>query len=266
MGISKKEIENQKKERLGAKKINNQGCLMKIIVYNNASDIIVEFQDKYKGVVKTTYNNFNKLRVKNPYYPNAFGIGVIGNKYPAKQNNKHIKEYNAWCHILERCFDEKYKIKKPTYKDVICCDEWLLYENFYEWLHSQENFEKWLNENLWAIDKDVLVKGNKIYSPETCCLVPPNINSLFIKNNATRGDLPIGVSKYGIYFRASCNNPLTNKYEYLGFYLTQEKAFQAYKQYKENIIKQIAQDEYNKGNIIERCYNAMMSYKVEITD
>lgn len=45
----------------------------------------------------------------------------------------------------------------------------------------------------WALDKDILVKGNKIYSPETCCFVPQEINNLFTKRKSCRGTLPIGV-------------------------------------------------------------------------
>lgn len=266
-GYTKEEIENQRKERMGEERLNKQGCLMRIFEYNDAADIIVEFQDEYKGKVKTTYNNFNKLTVKNPYYPNVFSVGKVGNKYQAKINSKNTKEYNAWCHILERCFDKKYKVKKPSYKDVSCCDEWFLFENFYEWLHSQPNFDKWYNGNLWAIDKDIIIKGNKTYSPKTCCLVPPNVNSLFIKSNAVRGDYPIGVCKFDKYFKAYCSNPFTNKYECLGYYQTQDEAFYlGYKPYKEDIIRKVAQDEFDKSNITEECYQAMMKYEIEITD
>lgn len=159
------------------------------------------------------------------------------------------------------------EIKNPSYQNVTCCNEWLLYENFYEWLHSQGNFDKWLSGNGWDIDKDILVKGNKVYSSETCCLVPQNINKLFIKNDVIRGILPLGVSRDRGKFRALCNNPFTKEYEYLGEYETPEDAFYlGYKPYKENIIKKVAQIEYDKGNITEICYNAMMNYEVEITD
>ena len=98
--------------------------------------------------------------------------------------------------MINRCFYEKIKEEHPTYKNVTCSEEWLLFENFYEWLHLQENFDKWYNEDKWCLDKDILVKGNKIYSPKTCCLVPQNVNTLFTKKNANRGKLPIGVFYY----------------------------------------------------------------------
>lgn len=239
---------------------------MKIIEYNSAIDIIVEFQDKFKGRVHTTYRNFINLEIKNPYCPSVFGVGITGSKYPTKINGKHMAEYIAWHNIVSRSYNEKDKRKNPTYKDATCCKEWLNYENFYEWLHSQENFEKWLNGDKWAVDKDILNKRNKIYSPENCCLVPQNVNGLFVKNNISRNNLPIGVTKNGTGFQAHCSNPFTHKYEKLGTYRTITEAFLVYKKRKEEIIKQVAQIELNNKNITRQCYESMMSYEVEITD
>lgn len=257
---------NIETNRFGEERLNNQNCLMKIIEYNKYIDIIVEFQDEYKSKVHTTYGNFIKGNVKNPYYPSVYGVGIVGVKYPTKINSKMTKEYMAWNNMLKRCFNEKLKEKCPTYNDITCCKEWLLFENFYEWLYLQPNFSKWTNGDKWSVDKDILIKGNKIYSPETCCLVPHNVNSLFVKCDSARGDCPIGVNKKDDGFQARCQNPFLNNYEYIGFYDSETKAFNAYKKYKENLIKQIAQEEYDKGNITKHCYDAMMNYEVDIND
>lgn len=252
--------------RLNEERLNNQNCPMKIIKYNGNHDIIVEFQDKYLAKVHTNYDRFQKGNVKNPYYPSVYGVGMIGNKYASRINGIVVKEYDTWTTMLQRCYNMKFKERNPTYKDVICCNEWLLYENFYEWIHNQPNFDKWLNGDKWAIDKDILVKGNRIYSPNTCCLVPHIVNGLFEKGEAIRGNLPIGVGKSKKKFQARCRNPFTKKVERLGNHSTPEEAFYVYKEYKENLIKQVAQEEYNKGNITKECYKAMINYEVEITD
>lgn len=255
------------KNKLGEEKLNHQGCLMKIIVYNNSSDIIVQFQDEYKAEVNTCYGNFKSGSVKNPYYSSVYGAGIIGIKYPVSINCIVTKENEAWRHIIQRSYDIILKNKQPTYQNVTCCNEWLLYDNFYEWLHSQENFDKWLNGKRWAVDKDILNKGNKIYSPENCCLIPQNVNCLFLKREAERGKYPIGVRESSNGFIAKCHNPFTNKGEELGNYSTPEKAFYlGYKPFKEDIIKKVAQIEYDNKNIIKQCYEAMMNYKVEIDD
>ena len=248
-------------------KYNNQGSIMKVVEQINNRDIIVEFQDKYKARIKTTYGNFKLGSVRNPYAPTVWGVGMTGNKYSTKIGVRHTKEYDTWASMLQRCFNDKLKKKQPAYKYVSCCDEWLHFEKFYEWLHSQSNFDKWLNGKYWALDKDILNKGNKIYSPDNCCLIPQNVNCLFLKRESERGKYPIGVRCTDNGFVAKCRNPFTNKGEELGNYSTPENAFyQGYKPYKEKIIKQVAQIEYESGNITEECYKAMMNYEVEITD
>lgn len=238
--------------------------IVKIIEYNSYSDIIVEFQDNYRAKVHTTFNSFKNGTIRNPYKINKYG-GILGDKYPVKTTSK---EYNAWYNILVRCFDEKVKEKHPTYKECTVCKEWLYFPNFYEWLCSQENFKKWLNGDKWAVDKDIIIKGNKIYSPYTCCLVPKNINNLFLKHDNKRGNFPIGVTqrKSDLMYEAQCKNPFNNKYITIGLYNTSEEAFHAYKKVKEKFIKQMAQQEYENGNISKKCYDAMINYQVEITD
>ena len=255
--------------RVGKEKYNKQGNLMKIIEYNNSMDVFVEFQDEYKATIHTTYDNFLKGSIKNPYYKSVFEVGIIGSKYSTWINNKHTKEYGTWCRMLERCYSKKLKEKRPTYENVTCCNEWLLFENFYEWLHKQENFEKWFNGKRWGLDKDILVKKNKVYSPDTCCLVPQNVNVLFTKRESARGNLPIGVSLSGdqTHYVVQFSNPLKNKTsKYADKCSTINDAFLSYKKLKEQTIKNIAQIEFSQGNITEQCYKAMMNYEVEITD
>lgn len=249
--------------RLGKITHNNQGCLMEVIAYDGANNVTVEFKDEYKARVHTAYRWFLSGEVKNPYYASVLKVGIVGTKYPTTINNKMTKEYQTWRDMLRRCFDEKYKEKYPTYKDVTCCKEWLLYENFYEWLHNQENFKQWLNGDRWCLDKDILNKGNKTYSPDTCCLVPEYINLIFVQQKSNK-ELFSGVAKNGKLFKAQYVNLITNKTEYLGNYQTSYDAFLAYKQHKENSIKQVAEKEYSIGNITNSCYIAMMNYEIEL--
>lgn len=256
-----KSYKEMKINRVGEIKRNIHGDLMKIIEYTTNKNIVVEFQDDYRATVKTRYKFFIEGTVRNPYGRNMYGVAIVGNKY-----SSHTKEYVAWKNILIRCFDEQFKTKHPTYQDAVCCDDWLLFENFYEWLHSQENFEQWFNGDKWNVDKDILIKGNKVYSPETCCLVPHNVNKLFTKNDACRGNLPIGVIVKDDSYYISCSNPFTKKQEFLCYCDSPEKGFLIYKKQKESYIKQVAQIEYEKGNITNKCYESMMRYEVEIDD
>lgn len=89
---------------------------------------------------------------------------------------------------------------------------------------------------------------------------------MFVRQDSSRGDLPIGVRKRKYGYQALCSNPYTHKTKAIGRRKTIEETFNIYKMHKENLIKQVAQEEYSKGNITKQCYEAMMNYEVEITD
>ena len=180
---------------------------------------------------------------------------IYGVGYNDLPNLSLSQSYKHWHSVILRAFDLKYKEKHPTYKDVKVCDEWLHFSEFNKW------FEKnYIEGN--ALDKDILVKGNKIYSPETCCFVPAEINALITKNHSLRGKYPIGVTFMdGLYIaRIGANR------EYLGAFNTKEEAFHAYKTAKEQKIKELANFYYNQGKITQKVYEALCSYKVDITD
>ena len=271
MRCTKEQIEQQKRERVGVIRKNNQGCEMKVIEYIDSKHIKIEFQDDFKEIRHATWQQFQHGEIENPHIKSlhrkgiVYEIGNVGEKYPTCIKRKKVKEYILWTKMLERCYDNKLKERCPTYKDITCCKEWLSYENFYEWVHSQENWNALLEyDKKFSLDKDILVKGNKTYSPNTCCLVPENVNSLFIKRNAARGKYPIGVSKSHNIFVAQWSDNKGNKYRTT--HETIEDAFASYKAEKEKVIKQVAQEEFDKGNITKKCYEAMINYEVEITD
>ena len=183
---------------------------------------------------------------------------------PEYKYSNYKKEHKMWLHMLDRVFNKEIHDIHPTYENVTCCEEWLKFENFCEWVISQTNYQQWKDNMRWDLDKDILLKGNLIYSPSTCCLVPNRVNKLFTKRQNHRGIYPIGVRKRNQKYEARCN--FDGHSEYLGVFNTVQEAFQSYKEYKEKIIKIIAQEEYAKGNITKQCYEAMMNYTVEITD
>ena len=268
---------SKKTDRIGETNISNEGCVMKILEYNNCFDITVEFQDEHKYRVHTQYQAFKKGKCKNPFYPSVYGYGYLGidkeGNVPKIGELKDGKwcstwEYNKWQGMLQRCFDNKLKDRYPTYKDVTCCDRWLCFANFLEDLEILKQEYNWNDDIKLNLDKDILNKNNKIYSLENCVLVPDWINNLFIKRDANRGSYPVGVSYYkrDKKYQAQCN--INGKRIRLGLYNTPEQAFNAYKIAKENEIKRIANECVSKGYIVKdsRLYNAMINYQVEIDD
>ena len=268
---------SKKIDRTGETNISKEGCVMKIAEYNNALDIIIEFQDEHKYRMHTQYHAFKNGNCKNPFFPSIYGHGYLGidkngnvPKISELKDGKSIltQEYTKWQNMLQRSFDNGYKEKEPTYKDVTCCNKWLCFANFLEDFEILKQEYNWNNDEKLQLDKDILHKSNKIYSLENCILVPQWINLLFVRSDATRGDCPIGVSycKDRKKYQAYCS--VNGKQTRLGLYDTVEEAFNAYKIAKEQEFKRIADDCILKSFISKdsRLYNAMMGYQIQIDD
>jgi hypothetical protein len=253
---------SEKISRVGKVRSNSYGSLMKIVKYNNAKDIWVEFLE-HGNQLQATWQNFINGEVKNPYDKSILSVGYIGEgTYKAGINNKHTPQYIAWNNMLKRCYDPKFHKRSPTYKDCSVIEEWHNFQTFAKW-HDDHYYE--IEGERMQLDKDILIIGNKVYSPETCVFVPARINSLFLRADGIRGNLYLGVSlcKRSNNYTAYCNNGKGNR-KHLGSYKTPEDAFFAYKTHKEELIKQIAEE--LSGKIPLKLYNAMMNYQVEIDD
>lgn len=193
------------------------------------------------------------------------GIGFKGMDYPSCGNGKPLKVYQMWRGLLERCTSKCWD-KFPTYIGVTCSENFKSYTFFYEWCQTQKGFnEKDKNCRSWCLDKDILIKGNKHYSEDTCVFIPHRINCLLTKCDSLRGDFPIGVCwcKNVKKFLSQCNNG-SGRQRKLGYFNTPQEAFQAYKTYKEALIKEVA-NEY-KEQLDSRVYEALMNYEVNEND
>ena len=252
------------KERVGETVMQNCGEVAFIVEYVNSMDITIQFKTTGE-LVKTSYGHFVRGNVKSHFTPSVFGIGITGLESIRDENGEQLDSYKCWNHMLERCYSAKLQKKQPTYIGCRVCDEWLYYPNFKNW-YDNNYYE--INNKTSQLDKDILIKNNKVYSPDTCVFVPQFINLLFIKNQNVRGELPIGVyykkanKKYVAQLRVFNDGKKTKKH--LGCFNTVNEAFEVYKKAKENYIKEIA-DEY-KDKIPTELYEAMYTYEVSIDD
>ena len=167
-------------DRTGETHINNKGTPMKIIAYRNSSNIDVEFLDSHHYIKKNaTYSNSKRGHVSNPYDRTVFGIGYLGEREDEAIVKHDDDRYACWQHMIERCYLEKKKDIHPSYYGISeISEEWQCYANFADWYDSHY-YE--VNERL-HLDKDILYKGNKIYSPHHCIFVPQRINLQFGKS------------------------------------------------------------------------------------
>ena len=232
----------------------------KIVKYNDKTNVEIRFlKTGFETVVEL--GNIRNGKVKDPYVSSVCGVGVLGTKYPSAINGVITKEYVLWVHMLQRCYSDTLKKKYPTYEGCEASENFKYYEYFYDWRNKQIGF----NCDNFDLDKDLLIKGNKVYSESTCVFIPQEINTVLIKSTASRGGHLIGVhwNKKANAFKAQVNKGKGRR-EYLGYFNTEIEAYNAYKTAKEAFVKE--QAEKWKGKIDGRAYEALMNYTVEITD
>ena len=251
--------------------VNYKDCVGKILKSKNSGDFkVLKYNDAYNVDVqflKTGFEtrarlgNIRNGEVKDLYSPSVHGVGILGTRHPSTINGRNTKEYEIWYSMLSRCYNDASKKHRPTYEGCEVSDNFKYYEYFYEWCNSQVGF----GNQGWHLDKDLLVKGNKVYSEDSCVFIPQEVNSLLIKHEASRGEHLIGVCwcKRDKAFVAQINKN-KGKRECLGYFNTEIEAFNAYKQAKESFIKEQANKW--KSQIDERAYNALMNYQVDIDD
>lgn len=235
---------------------------------NNGDMVITKYVNKnevYVNFIKTGYmtvarmGNIRKGNVRDRLLPSVYNVGICGDE-TVYADGKHTVEYELWSGILQRCYSEKDREKFSAYNGCTVSENFKYFPYFKDWCKAQTGF----NREGWQLDKDILVKGNKLYSENNCCFVPREINNLFIKRYANRGAYPIGVSYHKSGRKFTSNTSIDGLQQSLGLFNTPEEAFQAYKQAKECYIKDTA----NKwrDQIDPRTYEALMNYKVEMTD
>lgn len=260
---------NIRTNHLGERKVMKCGDEAVIIGYRSADDIWVLFPSTGETVI-SNYNVFTRGQIKSHFYPSLCGVGIVGFEKTSTSDGKHLPSYETWQSMIKRCYSEKLQAKHPTYIGCTVCDEWKYYSNFKKWY--DENYYNCNDGYRVSLDKDILVKGNKVYSPETCVFVSAFINSLLVKPYTynRKNSLPRGVSYIQAEkkYMATCSlldfDTMKTKNKNLGLYRDPDEAFIAYKIAKEDNIKKIA--EYYKSRIPEKLYNALMNYTVEADD
>ena len=165
--------------------------------------------------------------------------------------------YEAWMNMLERCYSKKYQERNPSYIGTSVCREWL----------SATAFKKWMEQQDWqgkCLDKDIILPGSRLYSPDTCAFVLQATNN-FVARDASRGEWPVGVylCKQTDRYRARCQNPFTGKPENLRLFSTPGEAHEAWRKYKHELAQLVAATESDPRVVeaLKKRYSAEEWYK-----
>jgi len=187
---------------------------------------------------------------KNKYGEWAQSGAVAGKQYPTVGGR-------YWWNLTQRCKDNSAAQRiRPTY--IGCTCTWASCHEFIEWARQQVGY------GTGQLDKDILLKGNKVYCPELCVFVPQTVNILLVKHDAARGEWPIGVCLDKENGRFEAKLSVNGKTKRLGFFTTPEAAFAAYKPAKEAEIKRVAA--LHRHVLDPRVYDALTAYTVDIDD
>jgi hypothetical protein len=203
---------------------------------------------KVRSLSNSQYNGKYK-RVK------VCGVGLVPSDFRFNYGSVPA-DYLCWSHLLNRIYGKEKRLNR-IYSGCTICEEWLFFENFSKWYNEQVGY------NLgYDIDKDLLGNG-KYYSPETCCLLPHKLNSMIVSRESKNRDLPTGVSKRGKRYSAIAYTGINSiKATCLGTFDTPEEASNAYKAFRKKRIAETAQFYYDKGELDERAYNALINFNM----
>lgn len=241
-------IDEELKKEFDYVVFNSKHCgKFKVTKYINRKRIEVEFlATGYKTVTRLA--EIRNGGIKDPLYPNVFGVGYFGiGPFTCKIHTgikKNSHAYSVWSAMIERCYSQSELKRKSSkaYNDVTVCDEWHNFQNFAKWFY--DNLPQYDNVNL---DKDLKVIGNKEYSPLACSFVPPQINALFSGTRNVR-DLPRGVyysntnkAYVAQIHRGEITGKGKSKQSYLGSFLEKEAAITAYREAKINHVREVAE-------------------------
>lgn len=181
-------------------------------------------------MIPATEDNINRRKL-------VYSVGINDASYVVKPTVDGVQVrcpyYDVWSSMVRRCYSLKWQDKYPNYKVFKVCKEWLTFTNFKTWMEQQ----CWQNSQL---SKDVINPNSKVYSPENCVFVEGNVHKLLNYRSSARGTCKQGVAttpKGG--YVAKCNNG-TGKVVYIGAYPTEALAYEAYVNYKHNLILEVA--------------------------
>ena len=148
---------------------NNCGSV-KVIQYRDRMNVDVMFIATGTKVVARSFH-LRSGSVKDNNYISVLGVGYLGvGEHRAKIKGAMTEKYTAWVNMLRRCYLDEH----PTYKDCTVCVEWHDFQVFAEWYEN--NYP--VDGKKYAIDKDIKIDGNKIYSPDFCIFVSQRENNI----------------------------------------------------------------------------------------
>lgn len=237
---------------------SNEGSFYTVIKKLNGYTFAIRFNDENQYIRSVSASNIKSGTIKNPFFINTYGVGYLGVGIFSSRRKGETGlsyEYRTWRNMLRRVYAPDTQRDIKAYKGCSVCGEWFNFQNFAKWLNENECYEK-----NYQLDKDILLQGNKEYSPSACSLIPQQINKIFSDPCKGSRSYLVGVRKKSSEKKYSSVLTVNAKQVFIGVFGTEQEAHQAYVVAKEAYVKEVA----NKwrGRIDERVYDALMNWRV----
>ena len=223
------------KVNIGNKFHSNAGDVVTVIGKGETPYYLIEYNDSHRYRQWVKAGNIVRGKMKNPFRPSVYGVGYMGvgdfvSSIPGTRQK--TLEYTAWKDMLKRCYSEAFLNEHPSYRGCSVTPEWHNFQVFATW---------YVNTGYYGIgfhlDKDLLYRGNKLYSPKTCCMLPAAINNMLISmtDDGTLGIARQSSGRYAVRLRS-----LNGVINYIGTYDSIEEAIHSRNETKQNIMIYVA--------------------------
>ena len=226
---------------VGKEYITKKGDKFLVIEKLNKQRCKIKFLDEFEYEKEVSNQSITIGDIRNPYYKSVRGVGYIGiGEYNSKSMGGKI--YNAWTGVLDRCYSEKWKLKYPTYRFTTVCKEWLNFQNFAEWYYK--NYPHHIKDIKFELDKDLKQLGisNKIYSPQTCVIIPKRVNGFMVNVQSSNKSGHAGIFKLKHRknrWVVSVSDRTTKNSKKLGMFNNIEDAIKCYNEYREKMSEEL---------------------------
>ncbi|AUR94350.1 hypothetical protein NVP1193O_219 [Vibrio phage 1.193.O._10N.286.52.C6] len=237
----------------GYRQVNSTGKYYEVLEYINAKQVLVRFDNT--GTEKwCAAKEVRNGSIKDPHSPTVCGVGVVGLGYSVVTSPK---AYECWRGMLRRCYVEKNNKDWERYggKGCTVCRDWHNFQVFHEWYTANA-------KDGYDIDKDIIVQGNLVYSPEFCNMIPSDLNKMLTFTDKLRkGKLGVHYNKEKGKYMALVQTHLSGiKRKYFN---SEQLAYEFYCKVRTSSIKAAADYYHNKGEISSTVREGL--YKFDVT-
>lgn len=234
---------------------NSQGYACKVLEYKNSAQVVVQFEDEHKHIATVRATHLRSGGFKNPFHKSCHGVGYIGvGEYSINPDSEAREAYLKWRRILERCYStsEKTRQQCASYDDCEVHPDWHNFQNFARWCVNQKHYGK-----EYEIDKDILAFGSKIYSEDTCCLVPKKLNNISTYLRTVGVEAWQGIRYDSKYKKYQAKISMGGYVKHIGSYNSLSDAKDAYIAHKKLFLRNMAivYRDYIESKVFNALYN-----------